>query len=143
MHYLLGLTVKDIYARLDITLMSPFQAFQDFGRESLFTVFKKGFDFSAYTAQHGAANLALTIATTVGAVYGTSTVTTFSEVNAGAPAGGRTGLTAVFCGIAFGRISHIVISLFCEEGGRCKGGSTKKRRANLPSVLIYYDWRLI
>ncbi|MDO5478533.1 MAG: solute carrier family 23 protein [Clostridia bacterium] len=32
---------------------------------------------------------------------GTSTVTTFSEVNAGVAAGGRTGLTSVFCGIFF------------------------------------------
>ena len=41
------------------------------------------------------------IATTVGALCGTSTVTTFSEVNAGVAAGGRTGLTAVFCGLFF------------------------------------------
>ncbi len=41
------------------------------------------------------------IATTVGALCGTSTVTTFSEVNAGVAAGGRTGLTSVFCGIFF------------------------------------------
>lgn len=41
------------------------------------------------------------IATTLGAVCGTSTVTTFSEVNAGVAAGGRTGLTSVFCGIFF------------------------------------------
>ncbi|MBQ7962249.1 MAG: NCS2 family permease [Clostridia bacterium] len=38
------------------------------------------------------------IATTLGAICGTSTVTTFSEVNAGVAAGGRTGLTSVFCG---------------------------------------------
>lgn len=37
------------------------------------------------------------VATTVGAICGTSTVTTFSEVNAGVAAGGRTGLTSVFC----------------------------------------------
>ena len=41
------------------------------------------------------------IATTVGAICGTSTVTTFSEVNAGVAAGGRTGLTSVFCGLFF------------------------------------------
>lgn len=41
------------------------------------------------------------IATSVGAVCGTSTVTTFSEVNAGVAAGGRTGLTSVFCGAFF------------------------------------------
>ncbi|MBR2405827.1 MAG: NCS2 family permease [Clostridia bacterium] len=41
------------------------------------------------------------IATTAGAICGTSTVTTFSEVNAGVAAGGRTGLTSVFCGVFF------------------------------------------
>ena len=38
------------------------------------------------------------IATTIGAICGTSTVTTFSEVNAGVAAGGRTGLASLFCG---------------------------------------------
>lgn len=37
------------------------------------------------------------IGTVIGAICGTSTVTTFSEVNAGVSAGGRTGLTAIFC----------------------------------------------
>lgn len=111
-------------------------------------MFTSGFDFSAYVAEHGSANLILTIATTalafcmvdmfdtlgtlyaaceradlldkngeplnmnrgmltdaiattVGAICGTSTVTTFSEVNAGVAAGGRTGLTSVFCGLFF------------------------------------------
>lgn len=41
------------------------------------------------------------IATTLGSICGTSTVTTFSEVNAGVAAGGRTGLTSVFCGAFF------------------------------------------
>lgn len=41
------------------------------------------------------------IATTTGAICGTSTVTTFSEVNAGVAAGGRTGLTSIFCGTFF------------------------------------------
>ncbi|MBR5289748.1 MAG: NCS2 family permease [Erysipelotrichaceae bacterium] len=41
------------------------------------------------------------IGTTIGAICGTSTVTTFSEVNAGVAAGGRTGLTSVFCGLGF------------------------------------------
>ena len=41
------------------------------------------------------------IGTTIGALCGTSTVTTFSEVNAGVAAGGRTGLTSVFCGLFF------------------------------------------
>ena len=46
----------------------------------------------------GAGMLSDAIATSVGAVCGTSTVTTVSEVNAGVAAGGRTGLTSIFCG---------------------------------------------
>lgn len=41
------------------------------------------------------------IGTTVGAVFGTSTITTFVESSAGVVAGGRTGLTAVFTAILF------------------------------------------
>ena len=41
------------------------------------------------------------IATTAGAICGTSTVTTFSEVNAGVAAGGRTGLASLFAAIFF------------------------------------------
>ncbi len=148
LYYLLGLTVDGFYAALDINFISPIAAFKEFGTQSLFKVFTEGFDFSAYAAEHGNANLILTIvttalafcmvdmfdtlgtlyaaceranlldqngeplnmnkgmlsdaiATTAGAVCGTSTVTTFSEVNAGVAAGGRTGLTSVFCGAFF------------------------------------------
>lgn len=148
LYYLLGLTVDGFYDSLQITFVSPFQAFGEFTELSLFQVLKNGFDFSAYTAAHGNANLVLTIlttalafcmvdmfdtlgtlyaaceraglmdekgeplnmnegmlsdaiATTIGALCGTSTVTTFSEVNAGVAAGGRTGLTSVFCGLFF------------------------------------------
>lgn len=148
LYYLLGLTVDGFYAELQSTFVSPFAAFGEFCDQSLFKVITEGFDFSAYAASHGSANLVLTIATTalafcmvdmfdtlgtlyaaceraglmdekgeplnmnegmlsdaiattVGALCGTSTVTTFSEVNAGVAAGGRTGLTAVFCGIFF------------------------------------------
>ena len=148
LYYLLGLTVDGFYAALNISFVSPFEAFGEFTSQSLFMVFREGFDFSAYSAAHGNANLILTIlttalafcmvdmfdtlgtlyaaceradlldedgvpinmneamlsdavATTIGAICGTSTVTTFSEVNAGVAAGGRTGLTSVFCGIFF------------------------------------------
>ena len=148
LYYLLGLTVNGFYENLQVSFVSPFQAFDEFTEQSLFQVFKSGFDFSAYTEAHGSAGLALTIATTalafcmvdmfdtlgtlyaaceraglvdekgdplnmnegmlsdaiattVGAICGTSTVTTFSEVNAGVAAGGRTGLTSVFCGLFF------------------------------------------
>ena len=148
LYYLLGLTVDGFYASLQINFVSPMQAFDEFTSQSLFAVFKHGFDFSGYIAQHGGANLALTIfttalafcmvdmfdtlgtlyaaceraglmdengeplnmnegmlsdaiATTIGALCGTSTVTTFSEVNAGVAAGGRTGMTSLFCGLFF------------------------------------------
>jgi len=148
LYYLLGLTVEGFYAQLQISFVSPFEAFGEFASLSLFKVITDGFDFSAYSAAHGSANLILTIlttalafcmvdmfdtlgtlyaaceravlldengdpinmnegmlsdaiATTVGALCGTSTVTTFSEVNAGVAAGGRTGLTSVFCGAFF------------------------------------------
>lgn len=148
LYYLLGLTIDGFYAGFEIQVISPFQAFREFGDQSLLKVISEGFDFSAYAARHGYANLILTIvttalafcmvdmfdtlgtlyaaceraglvdekgeplnmnegmlsdaiATTVGALCGTSTVTTFSEVNAGVAAGGRTGLTSVFCGIFF------------------------------------------
>ena len=148
LYYLLGLTVDGFYDTLHISFVSPFQAFEEFTSQSFLQVVKSGFDFSAYTEQHGNANLVLTIftsglafcmvdmfdtlgtlyaaceraglmnekgepinmnkgmlsdaiATTVGALCGTSTVTTFSEVNAGVAAGGRTGLTSVFCGLFF------------------------------------------
>ncbi len=148
LYYLLGLTVPGFYAALDIQFVSPIKAFEEFGAQSFGKVFTEGFDFSAFVAEHGSANLILTIvttalafcmvdmfdtlgtlyaaceranlmdengepinmnrgmlsdaiATTAGAICGTSTVTTFSEVNAGVAAGGRTGLTSVFCGIFF------------------------------------------
>ena len=41
------------------------------------------------------------IATSLGAIFGTSTVTTFVESAAGVAAGGRTGLTAITAGILF------------------------------------------
>ena len=148
LYYLLGLTVEGFYDTLQISFVSPFQAFSEFTSQSFLAVLKTGFDFSAYTAQHGNTSLVLTIfttalafcmvdmfdtlgtlyaaceraglmdekgdplnmnegmlsdaiGTTIGALCGTSTVTTFSEVNAGVAAGGRTGLTSVFCGLFF------------------------------------------
>ena len=148
LYYLLGLSVPGFYETLQIQFVSPIEAIQEFGSQSFLTVLKQGFDFSAYTAQHGTTNLILTIATTalafgmvdmfdtlgtlyaaceranlldengdpinmnqgmlsdavattIGALCGTSTVTTFSEVNAGVAAGGRTGLTSVFCSLFF------------------------------------------
>ena len=148
LYYLLGFTVDGFYESLSISFVSPFSACSEFGSQSLFAVFRDGFDFSHYVENHGSANLVLTIlttalafcmvdmfdtlgtlyaaceraglvdekgdplnmnegmlsdavATTVGAICGTSTVTTFSEVNAGVAAGGRTGLTSLFSGLFF------------------------------------------
>ena len=148
LYYLLGLTIDGFYTDFQINFVSPFEAFAEFKEQSFLAVIRDGFDFSAYKAEHGSANLVLTIATTalafcmvdmfdtlgtlyaaceradlldengdpinmnqgmlsdaiattIGSLCGTSTVTTFSEVNAGVAAGGRTGLTSVFCGIFF------------------------------------------
>lgn len=46
LYYLLGLTVDGFYAGMEISLISPLQTFEEFGKESLFAVFKNGFDFS-------------------------------------------------------------------------------------------------
>ena len=148
LYYLLGFTVPDFYANLSITMSSPFEAFKAFGTEAIGKVFTEGFDFSAYAAAHGSANLALTIittalafcmvdmfdtigtlygacargnmltkdgevpnmdramladaiATTTGAICGTSTVTTFVESSAGVAEGGRTGLSSMFTALFF------------------------------------------
>ena len=142
LYYLLGLTVPDFYATLNITLSNPLDAFRAFGTEAFGKVFTEGFDFSAYAKEHGTSNLILTIATTAlafcmvdmfdtlgtlygacargnllteegevpnmdramladaiatttGAVCGTSTVTTFVESSAGVAEGGRTGLSSM------------------------------------------------
>lgn len=46
--------------------------------------------------------LADSTATVAGAIFGTSTATSYVESSAGVAAGGRTGLTAVFAGLFFG-----------------------------------------
>jgi len=51
--------------------------------------------------QLGKALLADAVGTVAGACTGTSTVTTFIESTAGVEAGGRTGLTALTCGVLF------------------------------------------
>lgn len=148
LYYLLGLTVPDFYAELGITMSSPFAAFGEFFDQSFLTVFKSGFDFSAYAESHGTANLVLMIlttslafcmvdmfdtigtlygacargnlltsegevpsmdramladavATTTGALCGTSTVTTFVESSAGVAEGGRTGLSSMATAVLF------------------------------------------
>ena len=148
LYYLLGLTVPGFYAENPFTMSNPLDAFKAFGTEAFGKVFTEGFDFSAYAADHGTANLVLiivttalafcmvdmfdtigtlygacargnmltkdgevpnmnramladAIATTTGAVCGTSTVTTYVESSAGVAEGGRTGLSAVVTAILF------------------------------------------
>ena len=50
----------------------------------------------------GRALFADAVGTTVGAIFGTSTITTFVESSAGIVAGGRTGLTAIVTAVFFG-----------------------------------------
>ena len=64
----------------------------------------------------GEALLSDAIGTTVGSVFGTSTVTTFVESSAGVVAGGRTGLTAIVTGILF-LISLFLTPLFASIPG--------------------------
>ena len=61
------------------------------------------------------------VATTAGAVLGTSTVTTFVESASGVSEGGRTGLTAVTTAVLF---EHVIAfpdlfgnSIFCNSTG--------------------------
>lgn len=148
-YYALGFTVKGFYDGFAESLsFNPFDAFKAFGQESVFKVFTEGFDFSAYIAANGTANLVLVIvttalafclvdmfdtmgtlygacargglldkdgnvpnmnkamladavATTTGAVCGTSTVTTFVESSSGVAEGGRTGLSAIVTAAMF------------------------------------------
>ncbi len=148
LYYLLGLTVPGFYASFGFSMTSPFTAFGEFGSQAFLKVFTEGFDFSAYAAAHGSANLVLmilttalafcmvdmfdtigtlygacargnmltdkgevpnmdkamladAIATTTGAICGTSTVTTFVESSAGVAEGGRTGLSSMFTALFF------------------------------------------
>lgn len=148
-YYALGATINGFYDVVKANLsFNPLTAFKEFGTESLFKVFTEGFDFSAYIANNGTANLVLVIATsalafclvdmfdtmgtlygacargglldkegnvpnmnkamladavatTTGAICGTSTVTTFVEASSGVAEGGRTGLSAMVTGALF------------------------------------------
>ncbi len=64
LYYLFGLTVPDFYAGVNVTVGSPFEAFGQFANEAFGKVFTEGFDFSAFIAEHGVANLIITIITT-------------------------------------------------------------------------------
>lgn len=65
LYYLGGLTIQGFYDGFGFLTMSPSTAFRAFGRESLFAVFKSGFDFSSYISLHGQANFILSLLTTM------------------------------------------------------------------------------
>ena len=54
------------------------------------------------------------VGTTVGAMFGTSTVTTFVESASGVAEGGRTGLTAAVAAILFWTVSVLITDLPCD-----------------------------
>lgn len=147
-YYPLGLTVPRFYANFSIGTLNPIDAFADFGKLSLGRIFSESFEFSAYIAAYGEANLVLVLATsapafgmvdmldTIGTLYGTcangdllnedgelpimnramladaiatmvgtvcdtSTVTTYVESTTGIAEGGRTGLTLISAAVMF------------------------------------------
>ncbi len=63
-YYLLGLTVPGFYDQFSVELSSPLAAFHEFRDQSLFRVFREGFNFSGLLAGKGSAALVLTLATT-------------------------------------------------------------------------------
>lgn len=65
LYYLGGLTIPDFYNDFSFATVSTSDAFTAFEKESLFTVFKSGFDFSDYIAIHGQANFVLSLVTTM------------------------------------------------------------------------------
>lgn len=64
-YYLGGCTIPDFYEGFSLSGVSAGSAFTAFGRESLFAVFKSGFDFSDYIGTHGQANFILSLITTM------------------------------------------------------------------------------
>lgn len=65
MYYFLGFTIPNFYSNFSFSSINPVNAFVSFKNESLFTVFKSGFDFSTYISLHGQANFILSLLTTM------------------------------------------------------------------------------
>lgn len=65
MYYFLGFTIPNFYSNFSFSSINPVNAFIAFKNESLFTVFKSGFDFSTYISLHGQANFILSLLTTM------------------------------------------------------------------------------
>ena len=148
-YYILGFTIPGFYENFSVSLnLSMGQAFKDFGTQTLFAVFRDGFDFSGYLAAHSTLNLWImlitsalafclvdmfdtlgtlysacaegglldekgkplnfekcmlsdAIATCAGAVFGTSTVTSYVESTSGIAAGAKSGLSSFVTGVLF------------------------------------------
>ncbi len=64
-YYLCGFTIPGFYTNFAITTLNPIDAFKAFNAEAFLTVFKSGFDFSAYIAAHGSTNFVLTLITSM------------------------------------------------------------------------------
>lgn len=65
LYYLGGCTISGFYDNFAFSTMNVAGAFKAFGTDSLFAVFREGFDFSAYIAAHGSANFAFALITTM------------------------------------------------------------------------------
>ena len=65
LYYLGGLTIPGFYDNFSFATVNVGGAFSAFGKESLFAVFREGFDFSAYIAAHGSANFIFSLITTM------------------------------------------------------------------------------
>ena len=149
LYYALGFTIPGFYDGFGLSLnLSMADAFKDFGTQTFGAVFKSGFDFSGYLANHSVANLWVmlitsalafclvdmfdtlgtlysacaegglldengnplnfekcmlsdAIATCCGAVFGTSTVTSYVESTSGIAAGAKSGLSSFVTGALF------------------------------------------
>ncbi|MBQ2174944.1 MAG: NCS2 family permease [Alphaproteobacteria bacterium] len=65
LYYLGGCTIPGFYEGFSLSSVSAGSAFSAFGKESLFAVFRSGFDFNPYISAHGEANFVLTLVTTM------------------------------------------------------------------------------
>lgn len=65
LYYLGGLTISGFYNGFSFSTISVGNAFNSFRNESLFAVFKSGFNFDDYISVHGNANFILSLITTM------------------------------------------------------------------------------
>lgn len=65
LYYALGFTIPGFYAGFAAGMsFNPFAAFKEFGDMAFLQVFKSGFNFSGYIAEHGMTNFVLVLITT-------------------------------------------------------------------------------